>query len=169
MTLATVNTLIKRKHMESIVDRRAKSMGYRAGRLHRLHMLALDGWLEELGLPGVRYGTVPFLSAILERDGRTQDELAAWASVSCARAARALCMLEDSGLITRDENPENRRQKLVYATEKAHAVNEAFIEILSRNNATLLKGFSDDERALALEFMDRMIANLEGELAGETE
>ena len=155
--------------MESIVDRRAKSISYRAGRLHRLHLMVLNSWLEELDLPGVRYGTVPFLSAVLERGGRTQDELAEWASVSGARAARALCMLEESGLVERRENPENRRQKLVFATDKAQAVSRAFTEILGRNNATLLRGFSDSERTQALRYMDRMIANLEAEIAGGDE
>lgn len=141
-------------------------MGYRAGRLHRLHMLVLDGYLETLGLPGLRYGVVPFMCAVLERDGRSQDELAAWVSVSGARAARALSMLEDSGLVTREENPDNRRQKLVYATDKARGIEEAFIDILQHSNDMMLKGFSDGERDQALEFMDRMLANLEAEAAG---
>ena len=166
MTSLTINTLtVKKDQMETIKERKAKSMGYRAARLHRLHMLVLDGLLAELGLPQVRSGTVPFLSAVLCHGGKTQDELAAWVSVSGACTARALSVLEEAGLVTRGENPDNRRQKLVYATDKARELETAFLNVLERNNDVMLGGFSDEERGRALRYMDRMIANLKAEAA----
>ena len=166
MTLLTIDTLtVKKDQMETIKERKAKSMGYRAARLHRLHMLVLDGLLAELGLPQVRSGTVPFLSAVLCHGGKTQDELAAWVSVSGACTARALSVLEEADLVTRDENPDNRRQKLVYPTDKAKRLEAAFQDVLERNNTVMLDGFSDEERSQALDYMDRMIANLKAEAA----
>lgn len=142
---------------------KTESMGYRTGRLHRLSLLVMDRWLEELGL---RYGVVPFLCSVLKRKGLPQDELAARASVSPARAARALSWLEGAGFVTRLENPENRRQKLVHPTDKALGVEDAFFALLGRHNDLLLAGFDEGERAQALEYLDRMTANLQAEADG---
>ncbi|WP_461209617.1 MarR family winged helix-turn-helix transcriptional regulator [Desulfocurvus sp. DL9XJH121] len=144
--------------MDRFKSHRAGAVSHRVALLQRMNQALLDNWLEELGL---RYGQMPFLCAVLECGGMSQDELAARASVSSACAARALFSLEETGFIIREENPDNRRQKLVHPTSRAREMQEALFEIKDRLNEQLLAGFGPEERALALEFLDRMLANAE--------
>ncbi|WP_319469108.1 MarR family winged helix-turn-helix transcriptional regulator [uncultured Pseudodesulfovibrio sp.] len=137
---------------------RAASLGYRIARLFRMNSCRLDRWLAEFGLC---HGQVPYLISITEKSGQTQDELAAQVHVHRAATARILKNMEAAGLVTRKENPENRRQNLVFPTDKSCALIGDVVDVLDIHNETLLKGFSDEERELLFSMMDRILENAE--------
>lgn len=61
---------------------------------------------------------LPFLLRIRFKDNSTQKEIAKLFHVSNGHASKILRKFEDYGFITRKEDPENRRQKIVKLTEK---------------------------------------------------
>jgi len=62
-------------------------------------------------------------------------------------------------MVTREVNPENRRQKLVTASSKAREQGDAFFAILRKASDTLVEGLTDDEKESALTLLDRIMAN----------
>jgi len=144
--------------MLQIKKERSKSPGYRAARIFRTSACLLD---RELAVLGLCHGQIPYLVTLLENEGSTQDELAAHIRVNRAATARTLKGMEKAGLVTRKENPENRRQNLVYLTDKSKEVIEDVLAILDAHNNRMLNGFSKEEKALLLSLMDRVIDNVD--------
>lgn len=144
--------------MVNFDELRRKSPGHRAARIFRSNAWLMDRKVSELGLC---HGQLPYLVATLEKEGQTQDELATYIRVNRAATARTLKAMEKAGLVTRKENPENRRQKLVYPTAKAKTIINDVIGILDAHNAMMLDGFSDEERTTLFSLMDRVIDNLD--------
>ncbi len=138
-------------------DRR-ESPGYRIARLSRVNACLLERKVAGMGLCG---GQIPYIIAILEKGGQTQDELAASIHVNRAATARMLKNMENAGLITRTENLENRRQKLVWPTEKAEALVDDLLDVLTEHNDMLLAGFSREEKLHFLSLLDRVIVNVD--------
>ncbi|QJB55091.1 MarR family transcriptional regulator [Pseudodesulfovibrio sp. zrk46] len=139
-------------------ETKKKSPSYRAARIFRTNACLLDKKLAALGLC---HGQLPYLLGVATQAGQTQDELATSIRVHRAATARTLKGMEDAGLITRKENPENRRQKLVYPTDKANALIDDVLAILDEQNELMLKGFTTEEKIQLLTLMDRVLDNLD--------
>jgi len=137
---------------------RSKSFSFRVARLFRMNACQLDRQLSRLGLC---HGQVPYIIATVEKDGQTQDELAALVRVHRAATARTLKNMETAGLVVRKENPENRRQKLVYSTEKSRNILDDMLAILDTHNQTMFADFSEEEKTLILSLMDSAIDNVQ--------
>ena len=142
-------------------DHRAVSPGFRISVLFRMNALLHARNMRPLG---VLRGQVPFLATVLEREGLTQDEISKTLMADPGATARALSALEALDLVRRRENPQNRRQNLVYPTDRARDLAPDFYRILEQGTDVLFRGFSPDERARSLALLDRMIANLEDDL-----
>ncbi|BCS90047.1 hypothetical protein PSDVSF_32890 [Pseudodesulfovibrio sediminis] len=112
-------------------------------------------------------GQIPYIISIVEKEGLTQEELSTTVHLDRGHTARMLKTMEASGLIKREKNPENRRQKFVYPTTKGKARYQALMPVLSRHNAVMFRGFSAEERNAAITILDRVIANVQSELDGE--
>lgn len=147
--------------MQDNTGRRTTSLGYKISRLFRLNGCILDSWLNEHGICS---GQIPYIMTTVEREGQTQDQLSASIRVCPAATARMLKSMESSCLVRREENPNNRRQKFVYPTNKAKQLYATLIPLLDRHNQVMLKGFSKDEKTLAKSMLDRIYANVQNEL-----
>ncbi len=147
--------------MERLEKHRAGSPGYRIARLHRSSSAVLARRLKDLPL---RWGQVPLLMGVLNQDGQTQGHISREVRVDPACAARGLAALEELGLVERRENPACRRDKLVFATDAAKPVLNRILPALDEHRQLLLKGFSPEETRQVLDYLDRMIANVEQEL-----
>ena len=150
--------------MPRFADQRTNSPGYRIGRLYRLGATLLARRLKDLPISG---GQIPLLMEVLHIDGLTQCQLSERVGIDPACTARALANLEEAGLVERVERPRCRRDKQVFATERAEVLLGRLLPILAEHSATLLEGFSEAEAAQALGYLDRMIANEERALADD--
>lgn len=131
--------------------------GYHFAKLHRL-MVALCK--EDIRKLGIQSSQMPFIAELLHyKVPVTQDVLSAALVIDKAATARALEQLEQNGFVTRVVNPQNRRQKLVSATDKAKAVQSQFYNTLQAASDVFTKDFSEDDLALILNLMNRMITN----------
>ena len=144
--------------MQRFTTLRAGSPGYRIGRLYRANTALMSRQLKKLP---VSWGQVPLLMEILNQEGRTQEELSRQVRIDPACTARALAALEKEGLVTRKENPACRRDKQVFATPKAEDLLERLLPAMREHTDLLLKGFSPEETRQALDYFDRMLANME--------
>ncbi len=137
-------------------DRKA-SFGYRISLLHRL----IARFIRDSHAPlGIEQGQVSFLAELFHTDGVPQEELSRRLHIDKGVTARQLARLEKAGCITRCVNGENRRQNLVYLSDAMRARRDAFYAPLNTLSDTLANGFSPEERRMALDLLERMMANM---------
>lgn len=132
------------------------SFGYMVSQMVRLHKSVLS---EKMDKFGITYGQIGFIMQAVRHPGRTQDEISTVLSVDKGATARAVARLEKDGFIYREENPENRRQKLVYPAKKSLAVFEELRAVLLESNELMLTGLTHDERDVLFDLMTRIIDN----------
>jgi DNA-binding MarR family transcriptional regulator len=140
---------------------RQKAPGYRVAVLHRLSTAFLSPPMQALGL---RRGWIAALIEVIERPGQTQDAMTRSLKVDRAATARTLFELESQGYVIRREDRADRRQKLVYPTEKTLALTDKLYAVLATHNQALFTGFDAARREEALAILDAMIDNLEAAL-----
>lgn len=75
---------------------------------------------------------LPFLLRIRFKDNTTQKDLATLFRVSDGHASKTLRKFEDRGFITRKENPENRRQKIVKLTERGMEKTDEILDYINK-------------------------------------
>lgn len=76
----------------------------------------------------------------------SQQGLADRLGVDKSQVTRLVHKLEAEGYLTRTVNPEDRREKLIAATEKADAVRDMDRELTNHYYEWLLSGLSPEER-----------------------
>ncbi|VFQ47075.1 MarR family winged helix-turn-helix transcriptional regulator [Desulfoluna butyratoxydans] len=136
---------------------RKTSFGYRFAMIQRIHAaLSRDG-MAALGITTAQF---PFLAELFhQKRPVTQNELSIGLCIDPAATARALDQLEKKGLVTREVNPENRRQKLVAITPQAREMETDFYKVLGNASDTLVSGLSESDKQAALTLLDRIMAN----------
>jgi DNA-binding MarR family transcriptional regulator len=128
--------------------------------ISRAHTAFLFNEIEKLGITG---GQFQFLRGLSQRDGITQEELANNFHMNESTIARALRKLEDSGMVQREIDENNRRRKIITVTEKGR-VSVDRIREMDEKWEKRFKSLSLDEknklkemlRALAVESMELM-------------
>lgn len=98
-----------------------------------------------------------FVSAICHEPGRSQDELAGEICLDKSTVARTLAHLEKQGYITRVPNEKDRRQYLVYPTEKMLAIHPRVQQANRDWNLRLTEDISPEE----LEVFHRVLSRME--------
>ena len=130
------------------------SFGFMTTQMARLHKAILT---EKLKSIGITYGQIGFIMQATRYPGRSQDELSTVLSVDKAATARAVAKLVKLGLLYREENPENKRQKLVYPTEKAIEIREDLHRELMESNKLMVSGLTKDESEMLMQLMVKVI------------
>ena len=70
-------------------------------------------------------------------------------------------MLEESGLILREQSEEDRRQTIISLTDKARELEEKYDEVSERANLLFFKGFTPAEIAELECLLSKVLVNLE--------
>lgn len=81
----------------------------------RGHLIFLFQEIEKHGITGGQY---QFLTGLSREDGISQEELANNFHMNESTIARALRKLEDTGMVQREVDDNNRRRKIITITEK---------------------------------------------------
>ena len=89
-----------------------------------------------------------FVLAICRAPGRSQEELAHDICLNKSTVARALTQLEERGYVLRKPNPNDKRELLVYPTDKMLAVLPTVRDIASRWNTLITRDISEEELAV---------------------
>lgn len=135
-----------------------KSHGQRIGYLNRM---AQRYFSEKLGSLGLGSGQIFVLKYLYHYDGIHQEELVEKCQIHKANITRALSKLEESGLVERIADPNDKRAKFLYVTDKARSIENEFMSIFRSWTDMLTHGFTEEEKKLSYEFLERMAANVE--------
>lgn len=140
--------------------RRHESLGYQVNHLARLLAKALH---ERIATHGVVPGQFAQLLALYEQDGRSQHELCERVRIDQSTMAHTLRRMERDGLIRRTTDPVDRRRALITLTERARGLENDLVEAAQEVNAAATRGFTDEEVAVYLGLVARLIDNLEAD------
>jgi len=134
-----------------------ESAGYLANHMARLFATALHDRIRPLGLAPAQFMT---LLELWDEDGLTQKDLVRRLDVEQATMANTLKRMERDRLITRHENPDDRRAQLIRLTRKAKDLRDDATAAAMAVNETALAGFSAEERKAFVAMMARAIGAL---------
>lgn len=135
-----------------------RSHGQRIGYLDRMGQRYFS---EKLGALGIGPGQIFILKYLYHNDGINQEVLVDNCQVHKANVARALFKLEESGLVERVVDLNDKRAKLLYVTDKAKNIEDEFMSIFKSWTDMLTRGFSEEEKKLSYKFLSRMAENVE--------
>lgn len=126
--------------------------------IHRQSSLYLDRQLKAHKMTGSQY---IHILVICENPGISQEEISDQLKIDKGPVARTIKQFEKEGYITRLVSTEDKRQYQIYPTEKAKAVYEKIHEIAVASENRLTRNFTEIEREILKNLLDKVIANLE--------
>ncbi len=102
---------------------------------------------------GAMHSYILFVS---NNGGCTQDRIAKALCLNKSNVTRTLSHLEDAGYVKREQSPEDKRQMLVYPTEKMLEVYPRVKKITNEWNELLTEGISEDELTVFHSVLERV-------------
>lgn len=117
---------------------------------------------------GFGVGHLPVLVALRDGEASTQRDLARFARIEQPPMAQMLGRMERDGLIRRTPDPNDGRSQRVVLTDAALARLPQAIAVLFQGNCDALEGFTDGEAEQFLDFLSRLLANLDGLTTGRS-
>ncbi len=99
-----------------------------------------------------------YILVVCRRPGISQDAISRRLFINKSNVTRSLSYLEEHGFVTRERDPEDRRQTLVYPTEKALDILPQVREIIRGWNAYITDGFTEEEMEMYLSMTERLAA-----------
>ncbi|MFC4712961.1 MarR family winged helix-turn-helix transcriptional regulator [Planococcus dechangensis] len=106
-------------------------------------------------------GQYLYVVRICENPGIIQEQLLDLIKVDRSTATRAIQKLEQHGFVEKHNDPDNKKIKRIYPTEKARQVYPLIILENNYSNNVALKGFSDEETVHVLIYLQRIRKNIE--------
>ena len=123
----------------------------------RRHFQLCELRLEELNIGP---GQMPVLRELSRHKKMTQRELAEHTHVTAATISGTLKRMERADLIQRSEDESDARVSIVELTEKGRDCSTEALRLFNETDKSMLQGFSDEELAQLLDFLNRMHDNL---------
>lgn len=114
---------------------------------------------KELAQHHIGWGHFAILMSLYDQEGRSQDSLAQSKGFDKTMIAKSILRLEEEGIVYREIDPEDKRIKRLYLTEKGRELRPEMERIGFELNALLLKGFDSDELSSAIETVRRIALN----------
>ncbi|OWT33726.1 hypothetical protein BGI41_00945 [Methanobrevibacter sp. 87.7] len=116
--------------------------------IHRNHSIYLKHALKN---EDISFGQFPYLmylyhEKVNNNDNSTQIEIANAYGVTEGTVARALVKMEENNIIEREENKENRREKIIKLTEKGNNLAKKFRDIDYKWEEEILKFLDNNKK-----------------------
>jgi MarR family transcriptional regulator, transcriptional regulator for hemolysin len=114
---------------------------------------------------GFGVGHLPVLVALQDGRASTQRDLARFAKIEQPPMAQMLARMQRDGLIRRTPDPTDGRSSRITLTDAAQARLPNAVAVLLQGNREVLCDFTDEETALLVALLTRLIASLD-QIAG---
>lgn len=135
--------------------------------IHLVRKIAYLYWYKRryMAKELIPYGLSPghhaFLMVLFHKDGARLEELARALRVDKAVSTRMIRGLIEEGFAYRERDITDNRAYRVYLTEKGRALYPRIAGMTEILTEVYLDGFSDEERVLLIEMLDRMVKNVD--------
>ena len=130
-----------------------RHIGHMIGLIERVSRSYADEYLKELGLSR---GQIPYLMVLYHNEGISQDFLAKGLVMDKSSTARALLKLETAGFIRREQNPQDKRENLVYLTEAGREIHP----IVKQLNGQWIEHLSGDLNEVEIVALEAILSKM---------
>lgn len=144
---------------DDIIDDR--TLGIRIMKLARVLRLRFDRRAAGVGLTSAQWRTI---ASVRRFPGATQREIAALLEVGEVTVGRSIDKLVEAGWLERRADPADRRAYRIHLTDAIGPVTGALTRLGIEEEAVALAGFSADEHRALLAMLERIAANLGGDI-----
>lgn len=138
------------------MEYRDRSIGRWVSMLYRYGQSYLE---HELMPYHIGSGQFTFLMALLHQDGIRQESLANNLNIDKGTTARAIKKLEQSGYVSRQVDPGDKRANIIHVTPKALALKTVLIDISLKWTETITSGFTPQEKEQVILLLQNMSQN----------
>lgn len=128
--------------------------------LYKLHFLNKEISSKFEGCTGISQSRLELLRHLYQADEMSQKDLQKEISIDNAAITRHLKQLEANGMILRRKKTSDNRITLVSLTDYGRQKINSYQEEKLRFVTSLLKDFSEEERHLLLEMLNRLQINI---------
>ncbi|MDO4543202.1 MAG: MarR family transcriptional regulator [Clostridia bacterium] len=111
----------------------------------------------------MHFGQLPILEFIKEHDGCIQSEIAIGRGVTAPTIAASCKRLEQSGLISRCADENDRRINRLYATERGRLLSQKCREAFDEMDRRCFSSLSEEELHTLVGLLDKIISGIEVE------
>lgn len=116
-------------------------------------------------LPGIYHS---YVFAVCNNPGWSQDRLAKHLCISKSNVTRHMTYLEENGYIRREVSDKDKREMLIYPTQKMKDILPEAARITREWNAAITEGISEEEMRQFMRVLEKM-ANKASEIIHGTE
>ena len=131
---------------------------------YRCAMRFRESELADTGLAGCH---PPYLTTLYRQPGISQEEIARRLNVNKSSVTRQLAILEEKGYIYREPSASDKRQLLVYPTEKAMDIRDRLFQCYHDWSTYLTHDFTDEEQKQLSALMARISQRAEAYVKGD--
>ena len=141
-----------------------QSIGRLIAILHRQSQIFTNKALKEFSLTSAEY---PFLFALYQTEGQTQEELSSYLYIDKAATARVIKSLITKGYVRKEQNVQDKRCNHIYLTEKAHQKQESIRTCVMQWNAYITESLDDKTYQSIFAGLQTMVDQVEKKAASE--
>jgi DNA-binding MarR family transcriptional regulator len=116
---------------------------------------------ERIAEHGISFGVFPVLRVLWDEDRLTQAEIIKRLRMKGPTIVGIVAQLEADGLISRIQDPHDRRKRSIALTARGEALRDVIMPISEDVNRRAMKGFTTEERRALKCFLRRLRSNLE--------
>lgn len=120
--------------------------------IYRFGMVFSQNEFKGLGISGGDNGIILFLAC---HKGTNQESISEYLMLDKGTIAKAVARLEELGYIRREVNPNNKREKNIYMTQKGEEIVDQIKNSLNEWGDYVLKNLSDEEKEKFIELADK--------------
>lgn len=114
---------------------------------------------KELAQYNLGWGHFAILMSLYRLEGCSQDSLAQSKGFDKTMIAKSILKLEEADFVFREVDPEDKRIKRLYLTEKGRDLQPEMEKIAFELNGLLLGGFNSEDLPSAIETVRRIALN----------
>lgn len=124
--------------------------------LRRAQQIAVSLFFDEISedITPIQYAV---LRTIMEHPGVDQVTIAGLVAIDTSTAATVAIRLEEKGLLSRDIDPGNRRQRQLHLTRQGEHLLESLIPAVHRLHQRILEPFSDAESRQFMKLLAKLV------------
>ncbi|MGI1659013.1 MAG: MarR family winged helix-turn-helix transcriptional regulator [Desulfitobacterium sp.] len=145
--------------MTSFDEYTSRSFGHKVNKSARLitQKLAKNFRENEIEISTEQWKILLYL---YREDGQTQSSLAENTGKDGPSISRIIDTLEKQNMVKRTRQPNNRRNNLIYLTEKARNMKESLMLMGQKTNEEVTQGITREEIVTCIGILNRVIENL---------
>jgi len=126
--------------------------------LSQLGFLSSRGFMEALEPAGIDPRQFLLMRFVAAAEGRSQQALAERLGIPASRMVALVDHLEETGLVERRPDPEDRRVRGLHLTRKGRGVLERAIKVAIDYETRLCAGINREERELLIDLLQKLQA-----------